>query len=71
VQLNSFFNLRARWEWVAEATLRPIYPQETDSVGDAQEAGWAPGQVWTGAENLASTGIGSPAVQFLASRYTV
>jgi hypothetical protein len=25
-----------------------------------QEAGWAPGPVWTGAENLASSGIRSP-----------
>ena len=25
-----------------------------------QEAGWAPGPVWTGEENLASTGIRSP-----------
>jgi hypothetical protein len=25
-----------------------------------QEAGWAPGPVWTAAENLASTGIRSP-----------
>jgi hypothetical protein len=25
-----------------------------------QEAGWAPGLVWTGAENLAPTGIRSP-----------
>jgi hypothetical protein len=25
-----------------------------------QEAGWAPGPVWTGAENLASTRIQSP-----------
>ena len=25
-----------------------------------QEAGWAPGPVWTGAENLALTGIRSP-----------
>ena len=25
-----------------------------------QEAGWAPGPVWTGAENLAPTGIRSP-----------
>jgi len=25
-----------------------------------QEAGWISGLVWTGAENLASTGIGSP-----------
>jgi hypothetical protein len=25
-----------------------------------QEAGWAPGPVWTGSENLAPTGIPSP-----------
>ena len=28
-------------------------------VHTAQEAGWAPGPVWKGAENLASTGIRS------------
>jgi len=28
-----------------------------DSVHIVQEAGWAPGLVWTGAENLAPTGI--------------
>ena len=31
-----------------------------DSVPIVQEAGWAPGPVWTGAENLAPTGIRSP-----------
>ena len=31
-----------------------------DPVPISQEAGWAPGMVWTGAENLASTGIRSP-----------
>jgi len=31
-----------------------------DPVPIAQEAGWAPGPVWTGAENLAPTGIRSP-----------
>jgi hypothetical protein len=31
-----------------------------DPVPIVQEAGWASGPVWTGAENLASTGIGSP-----------
>jgi hypothetical protein len=29
-------------------------------VSNVQEAGWVPGLVWTGAENLASTGIRSP-----------
>jgi len=31
-----------------------------DSIPLVQEAGWAPGPVWTGAENLAPTGIRSP-----------
>ena len=30
------------------------------SVPIVQEAGWAPGPVWTGAENLAPTGIEFP-----------
>jgi len=36
-----------------------LYP-EKDLVPIVQEAGWAPGPVWTGAENLASTVIRSP-----------
>jgi len=35
-------------------------PPGEDSVPIVYEAGWAPGPVWTGAENLASTGIRSP-----------
>jgi hypothetical protein len=31
-----------------------------DSVPIVQEAGWAPGPVWTSAENLVRTGIRSP-----------
>ena len=31
-----------------------------DPVLIVQEAGWAPGPIWTGAENLALTGIRSP-----------
>ena len=33
---------------------RPLYPRERDPVPTVLEAGRAPGQVWTGAENLAS-----------------
>jgi len=33
---------------------------EKDPVPIVLEAGWAPGPVWTGAENLASAGIRSP-----------
>ena len=35
-------------------------PQGKTPVTIKQEAGWTPGPVWTGAENLASTGIRSP-----------
>ena len=31
-----------------------------DPVSNVQEAGWASGTIWTGAENLAPTGIRSP-----------
>ena len=34
-------------------------PPGNDSVPIIQEAGWAPRTVWTGAENLAFTGIRS------------
>ena len=53
----SFFNLGARCEWVVNAMSRPLYPRERDPVPNVQEAGWDPETVWTGAENLANTGI--------------
>ena len=55
VLFYSFFNLGARWRWVVKATPRPLYPLETDLVPIAAEAGWAPGLVGTGVENLALT----------------
>ena len=45
--------------WVVNAKPRSFTPGK-DPVPIVQEAGWAPGQVWTGAENLAPTGIRSP-----------
>jgi len=39
---------------------RPPFTLGKDPVPIVQEAGWAPGLVWTGAENLAPTGIRSP-----------
>ena len=36
-----------------------------DPVPIVQEAGWAPGPVWTGAEYLALTGISCIALRFL------
>jgi hypothetical protein len=44
--------------WVGGQRHEPVaLPRGRDPV---QEAGWAPGPVWTGAENLAHTGIRSP-----------
>jgi hypothetical protein len=43
---------------------RPVSPPPPPPGGEpvpiVQEAGWAPGPVWTGAENLASTATRSP-----------
>jgi hypothetical protein len=44
-----------------------LYPRERPIV---QEAGWAPGPVWTGAENLALSGFDPRTVQLVASCYT-
>jgi hypothetical protein len=54
--LNSSFNLGARWGgW---STPRPDhFIPGKDPVPTVYEAGWAPGSVWTGAENLAPTEI--------------
>jgi len=45
--------------WVVNATPQPLYPQENPEP-TVQEAGWASELVWTGAENLAPTGIRFP-----------
>jgi len=55
--------------WVVKATLRSLYPRERP--GAHFTGGWrAPGPVWREAKNLAPTGIRSPTVQPVASRYT-
>jgi len=46
--------------WEASVTPQPLFTPGKDPVPIVQESGWAPGPVWTGAENLASTGIRSP-----------
>lgn len=35
----------ARWGWVVNATLRPLYSREGTSVFVAEKAGWAPGRI--------------------------
>ena len=39
---------------------RPLSTHGKDPGPFVQETGWAPGPVWTGAENLAPTGVQSP-----------
>ena len=46
--------------WGVNVTPRPLFSLVKDPVPIVQEAGWAPGPVWTCAENLAHTGIRSP-----------
>jgi hypothetical protein len=36
-------------------TPQPLSTSGKDPVPTVQEAGWAPGPIWTGAENLAAT----------------
>jgi hypothetical protein len=46
-------------------------PPGKDPVPIVEEAGWAPGPVWTGAENIAPPqGFDPRTVQSVASRYT-
>jgi len=46
--------------WGVNVTPRRLFTPGKDPVPIVQEAGWAPGPVWTGAENLTPTGIWSP-----------
>ena len=45
-------------------------PPGKDPVPIVYETGWAPGPVWTGAENLDPPGYDPRTVQPVASRYT-
>ena len=59
LQLYSFLNLGAiRGGWSTPRAGHFIAGK--DPIPIVQEAGWAPGPVWTGAENLELTGIRSP-----------
>jgi hypothetical protein len=46
--------------WVVSVTPRPLFTPGKDPVPIVQEVRWAPGPVWTGAENFAPNGIRSP-----------
>jgi len=49
-----FLDHGTRKGWGVSVTPRPLFTPWIDPVPTVQEAGWAPGLVWTGAENLAS-----------------
>jgi hypothetical protein len=53
-----FLHLGARTGWVVSTNPGRFTPGK-DPVPIVQEAGWAPGPVWTCEKNLASTGIRS------------
>ena len=55
-----FHERSARSEWGVSVTPRLLFTPVKEPVPIVQEAGWAPGPVWTGAENLGPTGIRSP-----------
>jgi hypothetical protein len=60
IALLCFLDLGIRRGWGVSVTPWPLSTPRKDPVPIVQEAGWAPGPVWTGAENLAPTGIQSP-----------
>jgi hypothetical protein len=55
-----FHDLGTRRGWVVSVTTRPYFTHGKEPVPIVQEAGWDPGPVWRGAENLAPTGNRSP-----------
>jgi hypothetical protein len=55
-----FLDNGTRRGWGVSVTPRPLFTPGKDPVTILQEVGWAPGPVWTGAENLAPTGIRFP-----------
>jgi hypothetical protein len=58
---SSTLSLTSALDWGRWPTPRPgRFTSGKDPVSIVYEAGWAPGPVWTGAENLAPTGIRSP-----------
>jgi hypothetical protein len=55
-----FLDHGTRREWGVSVTPLPLFTPGKDPVLIVQEAGWALGPVWTGAENLGPTGFGFP-----------
>jgi len=65
-----FHDRGTRRGWVVSNTPWPHFTSGKDPLPILEEAGWAPGPVWTGAKNLVPTGIRSRTVQPVVSCYT-
>ena len=66
-----FHDHGTRRGWGVSVTPWPLFTPAKDPVPIIQKAEWAPGQVWTGAENLApQPGFDPGTVQPVASHYT-
>jgi len=55
-----FLDHGTKTRWVVSVTPQPLFTPGRDPVPIVQEAGWAPGPVWTGVENLTPTGFRYP-----------
>ena len=64
-----FHGHSTRRGWGVSVTPRPLFTPGKDPVPIVQKAGWAPGPVWTGTENLAPLGFDPRTVQPVAIRY--
>jgi len=65
-----FHDHGTRKGWGVSVTPQPLFTPGKDAVPIVQEAGWAPGPVWTGAENSPLPGFDPWTVQPVAIRYT-
>jgi hypothetical protein len=65
-----FHDHGTRRGWGVSVTPQPLFTPGKDPVPIVQEAGWVPGPVWTGTENLAPSEFNPQTVQPVASRYT-
>jgi hypothetical protein len=54
--------------WVA-VTPRTLYPLQRDPIPTVEEAGWAPGPVWTVTENLSPPGFETRTTRDVTSRH--
>ena len=65
-----FHDHRTRRGWVVSSTPRPYFISGKDPVPIVQEAGCAPGPVWTGGKSRPSPGFDPRTVQPVVRRYT-